>query len=65
MRLDLPVTIDPPTQLDAAYLTRGAISSVWELHPRVPGTTDGYAVYGLEVDGVPTTRRWLAIWVRR
>ncbi|MBK9171160.1 MAG: SBBP repeat-containing protein [Bryobacterales bacterium] len=63
--LDLPVTLDPPVGVDSARLHPGAVSSVWELRIRVPGTTAGYAAVKVSVDGVPAAGGALTVWVRR
>ena len=63
--LDLPVTLDPAVGLDSARLLPGAVSSVWELRVRVPGTTAGYSSVKASVDGVPVAHGALTVWVRR
>ena len=63
--LDLPVTLDPAVGLDSARLLPGAVSSVWELRVRVPGTTAGYSSVKATVDGVPVADGALTVWVRR
>jgi uncharacterized protein (TIGR03437 family) len=63
--LDLPVTLDPPVGLDSARLQPGAVSSVWELRIRVPGTLAGYSAAKVSVDGVPVAHGALTVWVRR
>ncbi len=63
--LDLPVTLDPAVGLDSARLLPGAVSSVWELRVRVPGTTAGYSSVKATVDGVPVAHGALTVWVRR
>ena len=63
--LDLPVTLDPAVGLDSARLLPSAVSSVWELRVRVPGTTAGYSSVKASVDGVPVEQGALTVWVRR
>lgn len=63
--LDLPVTLDPPVGLDSARLLPGAVSGVWELRIRVPGTLAGYSTVKVSVDGVPAAHGALTVWVRR
>ena len=63
--LDLPVALDPPAGLDSAQLQPGAVSSVWALRIRVPGTTAGFWSVRVSVDESPAAGGPLTVWVRR
>ncbi len=63
--LALPVALDPPVGWDSAQLQPGAVSSVWALRIRGPGTTAGFSSVRVTVDGVPAAGGPLTVWVRR